>query len=150
MRKYRNMLAIMLLLFAVSVHADEPKLATASRFVTCVLVIETGDKPLAAWQVELRYDAATTAIVGLERGGATGYKTDTAPRYDARGLTAGRIKIADFSLADDLPAGSVRVAVLHLELRDGATTLPTVHTIIAATTDGAKFTATATLKEETR
>ncbi|MHC5053403.1 MAG: hypothetical protein ACYTKD_01655 [Planctomycetota bacterium] len=81
-------------------------------------VFITSDAPLAAWQVDVRYDRSTVKILSLE-GGEEG--EDAAwrepPHHDARGMSRSRIMLAAF-VNDDAKAttGRARVARLHVEI----------------------------------
>jgi len=89
----------------------------AVRFRTVDLVAMS-DAPLAAWQVEVRYDRARIKVLSLEGGEAD---ADAAwgepPHHDARGMKGGRIVLAAF-VDEDAKAttGRVRVARLHLQV----------------------------------
>ncbi len=80
--------------------------------------VDSGETPLAAYQVEIRYDKSHIKIVGLE-GGETRVFNE-APYYDRAGLEKGRIVIAAFVPEDvdleEAPAGRTRVARLHLQV----------------------------------
>ncbi len=81
-------------------------------------VIVTSDAPLAAWQVEVRYDRAKVKILSLE-GGEAGENEAwrEPPHYDARGMNRGRIVLAAFVDDDtDATTGRARVARLHLQI----------------------------------
>ena len=57
----------------------------------------TGDAPLAAWQVEVRYDRSKVKILSLEGGEAGEDKAwREPPHYDRRGMSRGRIVLAAF------------------------------------------------------
>lgn len=81
------------------------------RFVALDVYVDTGGKPLAAWQFEL---ACPSAIVGVE-GGAAPFAEP--PHHDPAALQGGRIVVAAFTLDPDPPGGRVRVARLHMEER---------------------------------
>ena len=86
--------------------------AAETRFRTYALIVDPAGEPLAAWQVELACDPATVRIVGVE-GGPSPWAE--APHYDPKGLEAGRLVIAAFTLAAQPPAGAIRVARIHVQ-----------------------------------
>ena len=90
------------------------------RFLPLDVVVDSGEEKLAAYQIEVTYDASRVKIVGIEGGEAAGFRD--APYYDRKGMTAGRIVIAAFVPDDDAaPSGRTRVARLHLRVEgDGA------------------------------
>jgi len=81
------------------------------RFVALDVYVDTGGKPLAAWQFEL---AGAATIVGVE-GGEAPFRE--APHYDPAALQGGRIVVAAFTLDPNPPGGRVRIARLHMEER---------------------------------
>ena len=112
-------------------------------FVAFDIRIDAGESNLAAWQIEVTYDAATTKILSLEGGATAGFRD--APHYDRRGFEAGRIVIAAFCPTDDTaPRGATRVARLHLRTA-GEAAAPVVRLVTAARPGGAKIDARATL-----
>jgi hypothetical protein len=102
--------AALLALFGGAAAAAEP----ATRFQAVDVFVDAGPAPLAAYQVDIEYDRAVSSLVGVE-GGDRPFQRE--PYYDPKGLTAGRIVVADFSIQGDLPRGRIRVARLHLEMR---------------------------------
>jgi hypothetical protein len=109
-------------------RADEP-----TRFAAVDVYVDAGDVTLAAWQVEIVYDRAACALAGVE-GGERPFARE--PYYDPKGLTAGRIVIADFAQGEEPRRGRIRVARLHLELR-GEPKL-TARLVAAASAGGGK------------
>jgi hypothetical protein len=81
------------------------------RFVALDIVLETGDRSLAAYQFELL--PGSSKIVGVE-GGEHSLFAD-APYYDPAALQGGRIVVAAFTTEEGAPAGRTRVARLHLQ-----------------------------------
>ena len=88
-----------------------------SIFSTLELWLDTGDRPLAAYQLEIEAVAGDVRIVGLE-GAEPGSVFADPPYYDPAAMQNERIIIADFSTAapEDLPAGRFRIATLHLQV----------------------------------
>jgi len=130
-------------LFAVAALAG-----AKARFVPVEVFLDS-PQPVAAWQFELKDRNASMKVVGVENGGSDVFQR--APYYDREAVTrgdAGRIVVADYSLADEseLPSGRVRVATLHLML-DGNADFD-LNLIAATTADGRPIeTATVSLQE---
>ena len=103
------------------------------RFVTVDVIVETGDRPLAAWQVEVKTDAR---IVGVEGGEPAAFKAP--PFYDVRALRGGRIILAAFTVDEAAPGGTLRVARLHMQETGGKTAYGT-RGVILADADGARI-----------
>jgi hypothetical protein len=101
----------LLFVFVLVAIAAAPA-AAETRFRTWALVIDSAGEPLAAWQVELACDPAAVKIVGVE-GGPSPWAE--APHYDPKGLEAGKMVIAAFTLAPQPPAGATRVARVHVQ-----------------------------------
>ncbi|MDE0178454.1 MAG: hypothetical protein OXP36_07625 [Gammaproteobacteria bacterium] len=130
-------------LFAVAALGE-----AKARFVPVEVFLDS-PQPVAAWQFELKDRNASMKVVGVENGGSDVFQR--APYYDREAVTrgdAGRIVVADYSLADEseLPSGRVRVATLHLML-DGNADFD-LNLIAATTADGRPIeTATVSLQE---
>ncbi len=92
------------------------------RFEAVDIFVDAGDASLGAYQVELkgierkeaRVGTAFVKIVGLEGGDHPAF--GDAPYYDPEALQGGRVIVAAFSTAADLPAGRTRVARVHVML----------------------------------
>lgn len=116
----------------------------AARFAAVDLFIDSGDRPLGAYQLEFRTAnagaGAGAVIVGIEGGDAAPFKD--APFYDPAAMRQERVILAAFSTAADLPRGRTRVARIHLMTR--ADSIPEYQTtlITASTGEGRKFEAT--------
>ena len=108
-----RMLSLLLLAVAVialpqGARAQEE----APRFRPIDLIIDSGDAPLAAYQVEVKVTDGDASIVGVEGGEHAAFKK--APYYDPKALMGGRIMLAAFSTAKELPTGRQRVLTLHV------------------------------------
>lgn len=102
------------------------------------VVVDPGGRPLSAYQVEISYDRDACSLVGIE-GGEKPFAR--APYYDPRGLTAGRVVIADFTTAPGAPRGRVRVARVHVEEHGDGEPALRVRKVVAGTTGGARIAA---------
>lgn len=128
-----------------SFHLELPAAQGALRFLPVDILLDTGTRPLGAYQVEIRARNAT--FVGLEGGDPASFKN--APYYDPAALQAGadggvggagqgRIIVAAFSTDDvqTLPTGASRVARLHLAVSGAATDKPDLTSTLVVATDG--------------
>ena len=127
------LLTCMLLLGVAATRAADPQV----RFVPVDLWGDSGDQPLAAYQVEVRYDAQRVRVVGIEGGTHTAFAEP--PHYDPRGMSGGRITLAAFSTAKDLPTGRTRLARLHLQIEGASEPDLTVELVAAGTATGARI-----------
>ena len=96
---------ILMILTAVLAMAVLPQMASAGgfAFMPVDIYVDSGQRPLAAYQFELRFDSVAYSIVGIEGGeGALA----EAPYYDNRGMEGGRIIIASgISIGSGLGSG---------------------------------------------
>lgn len=104
------------------------------RFVAFDVLVDAGDAPLAAWQVELSDPSGRATIVGVEGGEHASYAEP--PYYDPRALTQERIVLAAFSTADSLPVGSSRVARVHAHVRGPEPVAWDATLVVAGGSDG--------------
>lgn len=106
----RNTLALVAALLAV------PSVAAASdpepRFRPLDVFIDSGSTPLAAYQIELKVISGDAQIVGVEGGEHQAFKKP--PYYDSKALMGGRIILAAFSTAANLPSGRYRIFTVHV------------------------------------
>lgn len=100
---------LLTLLFAAPLPAAGGELT----FVPVRIFIDSGERPLAAYQFELSYDRRAVSLAGVEGGEGVWRE---APYYDPRGLESGRIVIAAFTTDRQPPAGRIRVATIHLAI----------------------------------
>jgi hypothetical protein len=86
------------------------------RFEAVDVYVETGDEPLAAYQLDLGAVAGDVRIVGLEGGEHPAFAEP--PYYDPVAMQGDRVIIAAFSTAaaDDLPRGRTRIATVHVRI----------------------------------
>jgi hypothetical protein len=88
------------------------------RFAPVHVYLDSGDKPLAAYQFELRARTGRIKIVGVEGGEHPAFQE--APYYDPAALMNDRIIIAAFNTGSDLPHGRTRIATIHLQILGNA------------------------------
>lgn len=85
--------------------------AAPGRVTTYELVIDSGEAALAAWQVELRFDAESARILRID---SADFPADMPLAFDHGGLSSGRLTVLALSTASALPNGSVSVARVQL------------------------------------
>lgn len=129
--------ALLLIFMSINIFAQEK-----ADFHSYELVIELdGKEQLAAWQLELSYDKNTTKITAIEGGDEPFSKPAD---YDARGLTAGKIILASFTLKKTAAGREFKVARIHLYGPVDKT--PQIKLLIAADSKGGKIKAKALLR----
>ncbi|MBX3027225.1 hypothetical protein KF840_20185 [bacterium] len=106
-----NARPIRCLLAALALLASSAAGSPAQRYQPVEVYIDSGDAPLAAYQVEVTIEG-DAMIVGVEGGDAPAFAPP--PHYDPRALAGGRIIIADLDVGSELPRGRTRVATLHM------------------------------------
>jgi len=110
--------------------AVEPKV----RFAPLHIYLDTGNRPLAAFQFELKAAAGQIKIVGVEGGQHKAFKE--APYYDPAALANDRIIIAAFNTSHDLPKGRTRIATIHLQITGDVEPEYELNLTVAADADG--------------
>ena len=128
-----------------SAPASRPSLSEAMRFTSIDVYVDSGDRPLAAYQFELIAPAGQASIVGIEGGEHAAYKD--APYYDPAAMSRSRVIVAAFSTASKLPVGKTRVARIHVAVPLGATPAWAVKLIVAGEADGQSIPATVSFSE---
>ena len=84
------------------------------RFAPLHIFLDSGSRPLAAFQFELKAVAGQIKIVGVEGGQHKAFKE--APYYDPAALANDRIIIAAFNTGRELPKGRTRITTIHLQI----------------------------------
>ena len=132
-------IALLLLLLAAGANA-------APQFRALEIWIDA-EQPVAAWQFELRDANGFTTIVGVENGDSEAF--GDAPYYDRDAVSSGnaeRIVVADFTLEDNLPSGSFRLATVHVMV-DGGEPEFELRLVTATDRDGRRIDATISVRE---
>ncbi len=114
------------------------------RFAPVHIYLDSGDKPLAAYQFELRARTGRIKIVGVEGGEHAAFQE--APYYDPAALMNDRIIIAAFNTGGDLPHGRTRIATIHLQILGDAEPQYELKLIVAADPEGENLPAQLTLE----
>jgi hypothetical protein len=104
------------------------------RFAPVRVYLDSGDKPLAAYQFELRARTGQIKIVGVEGGEHPAFQE--APYYDPAALMNDRIIIAAFNTGSDLPHGRTRITTIHLQILGDAEPQYELKLVTAADQDG--------------
>ncbi len=88
---------------------------TAIRFRAVDVYVDSKEKPLAAYQLELSAKEGRAKIVGIEGGEHPAFKEP--PFYDPKAMQQDRVIIAAFSTlpANKLPKNKTRVATIHVQ-----------------------------------
>ena len=108
---------------------NQPKV----RFAPLHIYLDSGNKPLAAYQFELKAAAGQIKIVGVEGGQHKAF--EEAPYYDRAALTNDRIIIAAFNTGSELPKERTRIATIHLQIIGDAEPDYELKLTVAADTD---------------
>jgi hypothetical protein len=133
-------------------HAGDPDWRTtqrsaAPRFAVFDVFVDSGQRPLAAWQLDLRATKGTVKLVGVEGGEHAAFRQP--PHYDPKALQGDRVRLAAFStdVSASLPVGATRVATLHVQVTGRAEPVWTTKAEAAADADGKTIPITVTIKE---
>ena len=120
-----------------SIFAQESK--SAVRFEAVDIFVDSGAKPLAAFQLEFRVGNGDAKIVGVEGGSHAAFREP--PFYDPKAIQQERVILAAFSTAkaDQLPRNKTRVATIHLQINGTKEPEFTVKLKTAADADGRKI-----------
>ena len=110
-----------------------------ARFEPVHVYVDSGDVPLAAYQVAIRASTGHVKIVGIEGGEHAAYAEP--PYYDAKAMQRDEVILADFSLAahEHLPRGRTRIATIHVLINGEDDPHFEATLVVAATTDGAEI-----------
>ncbi|HUU43443.1 MAG TPA: hypothetical protein VMY39_10780 [Planctomycetota bacterium] len=132
-------IAVALFLFAGPAAAED-------RFTFVDVYVDSGERPLAAYQFELVDETRAAKIVGIEGGDHAAFQRP--PYYDKAAMKGDRVILADFSTAKDLPRGRTRVARVMVHLSGGATPRYRLTLTTAATAGGDRIPAAVSIQTE--
>lgn len=121
--------------------------APETRFRTVDLYVDSGQRPLAAYQLTFEARSAAVKIVGIEGGEAPAFRDP--PYYDPQAIQKERVILAAFNTgaAAKLPKGRTRVATIHVRISGPAEPLYEVRLVTAGTVKARKITATVHAEE---
>ena len=123
------------------VDATQP----SAHFAAFDVLIDSGKKPLATYQVKIVATSADVTLVGIEGSDQPAFSA--APYYDKHAILNNQIIVAAYSLAGSLPTGKTRVATLMVRI--GSSAKPNWHITlqVAGGADGKPNAATASIIE---
>jgi hypothetical protein len=104
------------------------------RFEAVDVSVDPNDKPLAAYQFELKAKSGEVQLAGLEGGEHPAFKA--APYYDPAALLQNKVIVAAFSTASELPRGRTRVARLMVQVTGPGATAYDAALSVAGSIDG--------------
>lgn len=135
---------IALLLLPNLLCAQESK--TKIRFEAVDIFVNSGAKPLAAYQLEFRVEKGDAKIVGVEGGSHVAFREP--PFYDPKAIQQERVILAAFNTSNGnkLPKHKTRVATIHLQISGSKEPKFSVKLKTAANADGKKISAEATFE----
>lgn len=144
MKKFMVVSLITASLILVLIYAETgqaaAKIGVKVRFAPVHIYLDSGNKPLAAYQFELKAVEGQIKIVGVEGSQHEAFKD--APYYDPAALANNRIIIAAFNTGSDLPQGRTRIATIHLQITGEAEPDYELNLDVAADADGKEIPAT--------
>lgn len=107
------------------------------RFEALDVFVDSGNQPLAAYQFELISRTPGVEIVGIEGGEHAAFSEP--PYYDPQAMRQNRVIIAAFHTGRDLPAGTSRVARIHVQLQGPGVKEYETKLSVSATADGTRI-----------
>lgn len=134
----RHLAAALLLLWSTPIWAQD-----APRFRPVDVIVDPAGQQLAAYQIEIVI-RGNAQIIGVEGGEHPAFAA--APYYDPAALNQGRIVIAAFSTASDVPRTRARIATLHVRESKPTDIGFEAKLITAADSAGAQITPTVQLR----
>lgn len=123
----------------VRIPGPDGVVSNAIRFEAIDVFIDSGDQPLAAWQLELSCHTKDVEIVGIEGGEHPAFKEP--PFCDPRAMNNNRVILGAFSTDSDeqLPSGRSRVARVHVQITGPGERLWYTELTTAASSNGRKI-----------
>lgn len=141
-------LTILICALAAPLFAQDPAEESQVRFRAVDIYVDSGDTPLAAYQLEFSVTNTVAKIVGIEGGAHPAFHEP--PYYDPKAIQQERVIIAAFNTAkpENLPAGKTRVATVHLETFGAGNPAYELKLQTAGDSAGNKIQVTAMVQEE--
>ena len=139
-----GLISVALTLVAVRLHAQD---AVGVRFSVVDVYVDSGEQPMAAYQLTFTATRGDVKIVGIEGGDHPVFKE--APYYDPLAIQQERAILAAFNTAgvEQLPKGRTRVATVHVQIRGTKDPAYTVKFETAADHEGTAVTARTSFQE---
>lgn len=126
--------------------SEQPQTATRKfaepRFERIDLFVNPKSRKLAAYQIEILDKNKQVEIVGVEGGAHPAF--DEPPYYDPAALKNNRIILAAYSLTDELPHATTRVATVHVLVPANSKPAYELSLTAAGANDGATITGDST------
>lgn len=113
---------------------DRPTVPSGARFGHVDVYVDSGERPLAAYQCDIVATAGEVTLVGIEGGEHPAFKEP--PYYDPKALGHSHIILGAFSTASDVPRGKTRVARLMVQITGTAKAVYEAKIQVAASPDG--------------
>lgn len=123
--------------------AEYPTETPKVRFAPVHIYADSGEKPLAAYQFELKAVLGQVEIVGVEGGEHAAFAEPGY--YDPAALANDRIIIAAFNTGGDVPTGRTRIATIHLQITGEVEPKYEIELTVAADADGEEIPAEITI-----
>jgi len=123
--------------------AEYPTETPKVRFAPVHIYADSGEKPLAAFQFELKAVLGQVEIVGVEGGEHAAFAEPGY--YDPAALANDRIIIAAFNTGGDVPTGRTRIATIHLQITGEVEPKYELELVVAADADGEEIPAEITI-----
>ena len=135
-----RLLITVLLLAVGAALGQEPARAT---FRAVDLFVDSGNQPLAAYQLSFACAAADAKIVGIEGGEHSAFADP--PYYDPKAMQNNHVVVAAFNTTspEQLPRGRTRIATIHVQMSASVTGQYELEVEAAATPAGASIRVTA-------
>ncbi len=136
MRRAGAYILSVLLATGVGWAAAAQPLGAGVRFQAVHVSVDTGEQPLAAYQLDLRATTGNVRIVGIEGGEHPAFADP--PYYDPAAIQGDRVIIGAFSTAraGSLPVGRTRIATIHVRVTGDRQPEYEAELSVAATADG--------------
>jgi len=122
---------------------------SATSFRAVDIFVDSGNQPLAAYQLTFRSTNGSIKIVGIEGGEHSAFAEP--PYYDPQAMQKDHVIIAAFNTGntDQLPSGRTRIATIHVGVQTGQSPVYTVQVNAAAGTDGKRISVKVNLEDRT-
>jgi hypothetical protein len=133
------------ILCAAKLFAQEP----AASFRSVDIFVDSGNEPLAAYQLAFGSTNGFVKIVGIEGGEHSAFAEP--PYYDPEAMQKDHVIIAAFNTAsaDQLPRGRTRIATIHVRADADSTPRYSLQINAAATASGKQISVKAKVEERT-
>jgi len=136
-----------LCLAAAALDQREADRAEETRFRPVDVFVDSGEQPLAAYQLHFQATAGDVKIVGIEGGEHPAFAEP--PYYDPKAIQREQVILAAFNAlpVDQLPTGKTRVATLHVRIAGETAPQFEVKAQTAASADGERLAVTVACEE---